>query len=133
MIARAREDVEGLLNEIRVYLEWADIPSSQIHVANGFHYRIDHFVRAFDWLHAFSVSPPMVEFKRVFALRPLEVWQNYKSIELEGLREQVMLEEAAVELRKRWKVKRPRMFGPDKPVSEEFRESPDAFDEVSDE
>jgi len=128
MTARAREDVEKLLNDIRVYLDWAEIPPSQIHVADGFHYRIDHFVKAFDWLHAFSVSPPMVEFKRIFAMRPLQVWENYKSIELEGLREQVMLAEAAVELKKRWKVKRPRMFGPDKPVSEEFRESPDAFE-----
>lgn len=122
MSGRAREDVENLLNDIRVYLEWGNIPLSQINVATGFHYRIDHFVKAFDWLHTLSISPQMIEFKRIFALRPLEVWQNYKSIGLEGLREQIMLEEAGVELKKRWNVKRPRMFGPNKPETEEFTE-----------
>lgn len=125
MTARAREDVECLLNDLRVLLKWAEIPESQVNVATGFHYRIDHFVKAFDWLHAFSMSPAMLEFKRIFALRPLNVWENYKSIELEGLREQIMLTEAAVELKKRWKVKRPRMIGPNKPEVEEYSDTPD--------
>ena len=128
MSARAREDVESLLDELRVHLEWAKIPEPQINVATGFHYRIDHFVRAYDWLHTFSMSPAYTEFKRVFALRPLTIWQNYESMGLTGLREQVMLEEAGRKLKKRWNVRRPRMFGPDRKVDEDAEQETDSED-----
>jgi len=115
---QARENVESLLNELRVALTWAGIPESQINVATGFRYRIEHYVKAFDWLHQFANSPQIGEFLKVFALRPLYVWENYKLQDLTGLQEQILLEAAGKEVQKRWRVKRPRMFGPNKPQEE---------------
>jgi hypothetical protein len=122
MTERAREDVESLLDGLREILTIAGIPEQQINVATGPRFKVNHFVKAFDWLHQFSLSPQMAELKKAYALRPPEVWQMYIAMGTEGLREQDILQEAAREVQKRWRVKRPRMFGKDKPLPPEEEE-----------
>lgn len=119
MTERAREDVEGLLESIADLLRIANIPEQQINVAQGPNFKVKHFVKAFDWLHQFSLSPQMGELRKAYALRPPEVWAMYEAMGTEGLREQEILQEAAREVQKRWRVKRPRMFGKDKPNAED--------------
>jgi hypothetical protein len=116
MTERAREDVEGLLDSLREILGIAGIPEQQINVATGPRFKVNHFVKAFDWLHQFSLSPQVTAMREAYALRPPHVWAMYKAMGTEGLREQEILQEAAKEVQKRWRVKRPRMFGKDKPL-----------------
>ena len=120
---QAREDVEKLLNTLAPMLRIAGIPETQINVASGRKYRTKHFAMAFDWLHQFSLSPQYETFCEVYALRPAHVWESYSHLGIEGLREQDMLHDAGKALAKRWRVKRPRMFGKDKPNVETEEES----------
>jgi len=39
-----------------------------------------------------------------------ETWKRYKLLEIEGLAEQVILENASKELLKKWRTKRPRLL-----------------------
>lgn len=119
MTVRAREDVEALLGTIADLLRIAGIPETQINVAQGPNFKVHHFVKAYDWLHQFSLSPQMVALRTAYELRPPEVWAMYTAMGTEGLREQTILQEASLEVQKRWRVKRPRMFGKDKPIPPE--------------
>jgi hypothetical protein len=116
---QAREDVQNLLDHLTPMLKLAGVPETQINVAKGRRYKLKHFVDAFDWLHQFSLSPAYEGFVDVYSLREPEVWANYKILEIEGLAEQNLLQEAGKKLLKRWRVKRPRMFGKDKPQDAE--------------
>lgn len=119
---QARENVQKLLDDLTPILRLAGVPKSQINVARGRKYRTRHFLAAFDWLHSFSLSLEFTTFQEVYALRPPEVWENYAAIGVEGLREQDMLQEAGRNLVRRWRAKRPRMFGKDKNVEAEQTE-----------
>lgn len=119
MTKQSRQDLESLLQSVASYLRTAGVPEQQINVAHGPRYKVHHYAKAFDWLHEFILSEEMEAFKKVWALRPAEVWRNYEMLEIEGLQEQVLLQDASKTLIKRWRVKRPRMFGPDRPVEEE--------------
>lgn len=112
----SRESVEGLLESIASILRIAGIPEAQINVAQGFDYKTHHFAKAFDWLHDFILSSEMDRWKAIRALRPEGTWLNYYNIGVEGLAEQVLLQEASRNLQKRWRQKRPRMFGPNRNV-----------------
>jgi len=50
----------------------------------------------------------------IYKLLPPEVWENYKCFEIEGLREQVLLEAACQKLYKAWRHKRPSLFNKDR-------------------
>jgi hypothetical protein len=122
MTTRSLSDIQGLLDEVRPFLIMAGVPTRRAQIAKGLDYKIKQCARAFDWLHQFSLSPQFEKFKQVRALRPEDVWINYANLGITGLREQVMLKEAGKALMLRWNVKRPRMFGPDKPPKEEYHE-----------
>lgn len=47
----------------------------------------------------------------VYALLQPEIWERYKLFEVEGLREQKLLEEASKLLVRKWRTKRPKLFG----------------------
>lgn len=114
MTKQAREDVEKLLEELRPLLKAAKIPEHQINVAKGRNYKVHHFAAAYDWLHQLSLCPQLAEVRKAYALREPEVWAMYDAMGTEGLREQEILQEAGIKLQKRWRVKRPRIFGKDK-------------------
>jgi len=116
MAKQAREDVEKLLNSIKPLLRIAGVPKQQINVAKGPKYNVNHYTNAFDWLHDFILSKEFENFKKAYALRPPEVWVNYDIIGVEGLPEQKVLDDAKIELQKRWRQKRPRMFGANRHV-----------------
>jgi hypothetical protein len=115
----SRQNVEALLAEITPFLIIAGVPAKQINVAKGPNYKVNHYAKAFDWLHEFSLSREMEKLKEARALRPESVWQHYALLDLEGLQEQLILGKASQNLIKRWKQNRPRMFGPDKETEDE--------------
>ncbi|MEE9548732.1 MAG: hypothetical protein V3V68_05190 [Nitrosomonadaceae bacterium] len=47
----------------------------------------------------------------VYDLVPSETWKRYELLEIEGLREQILLEKASKKLLKKWRTKRPRLLG----------------------
>lgn len=114
MTKQSRSDLEKLLEEQAPFLRIAGVPEQQINVAKGPNYKVHHYVRAFDWLHEFILSDELAAWKRVRAMRPEETWKHYDLIGVEGLREQELLQEASKKLLRRWRLKRPRMFGPDR-------------------
>ena len=120
MTTRSLQDIKALLDSLHDSLIQAGVPARQVRIAGGIEYKIKQCARAFDWLHQFSMCPQLEKFRQVRALRPETVWQHYAHVGVTGLREQVMLKEAGKALVLRWNVKRPRMFGPDKPPKEEF-------------
>jgi len=130
MTKRCREDLESLMAELAPHLRRAGVSETQINIAKGPNYKVHHYVKAYDWLHDFKLSDEYAEYDRVWAMRPPEVWLNYEMLGVEGLQEQVLLQEAGAVLIKRWRVKRPRMFGPDREVPED--EQNDGSERVED-
>ncbi len=74
---------------------------------------------AFDWLHDLSMSFEYENVVKAYALVPPETWERYKLLEIEGLREQIILENASKELLKKWRSKRPRLLGKRKKNNEQ--------------
>lgn len=54
-----------------------------------------------NWMHTF-IKGEVREFKEVWALRPKEVWGNYKLFKLDDLVEVKMLREATTKLKNAW-------------------------------
>ena len=122
MTTRSLQDIQRLLDEVAPFVILAGVPATRVRIAKGIDYKIKQCARAYDWLHQFSLSPQLDKMKEVRALRPEDVWINYSNLGITGLREQKMLKEAGKALALRWSVKRPRMFGIDKPPKEEYHE-----------
>lgn len=119
MTKQSRKDVEKLLEPYSGILRIAGIPEQQINVAYGPHYKVNHYAKAFDWLHDFILSPEMDHWTLIRAMRPEKTWEHYDAIGVEGLKEQDLLQEASKNLLKRWRQKRPRMFGPNRETIDE--------------
>jgi hypothetical protein len=119
MTKQSRNDVECLLNNWAWILRIAGVPEQQINVCKGPRYKVNHFVKAFDWLHEFILSAEMVEWQLIRAMRVEATWAHYDLMEVEGLQEQILLQEASKNLLKRWRQKRPRMFGPDREIKDD--------------
>lgn len=126
MTERAREDVERLLGQIADLLRVAGVPEQQLNVAQGRNIKVHHYANAYDWLHQFSLCPQLEALRAAYALRPPKVWEMYTAMGTEGLREQDILQEAIDPLRKRWRLKRPRIFGKDRPMEEDEDEQEDS-------
>jgi len=113
MIAQTSiETIQELLDKLRSILLIAEIPEEQLHIRNGKH-RTNALSRAFNWLHDFSISPELKEFKSVRALLPEKTWNHYILFEISDLREQILLRRASQKLAARWRRKRPAMFNSD--------------------
>lgn len=119
MTKQSRKDVEKLLDPYSGILRIAGIPEQQINVAKGYDYKVNHYAKAFDWLHDFTLSPEMDRWYVVRSMRSEETWEHYDAIGVEGLQEQELLQEASKNLLKRWRQKRPRMFGPNRETIDE--------------
>lgn len=120
MTTRSLQDIKALLDSLHDSLIQAGVPARQVRIAGGIEYKIKQCARAYDWLHQFSMCSQLEKFRQVRALRPETVWAHYALVGVKGLREQIMLKDAGKALVLRWNVKRPRMFGPDKPPKEEY-------------
>lgn len=113
MVAKTSlETIANLLKELKLILALAEIPIKQLRIRRSKH-RIDACCRAFDWLHDIKLGTEYQEYKKIRALLPEETWKYYDLFEIEGLREQKLLEQAAQKLRARWRKKRPAMFNSD--------------------
>lgn len=103
------EAVVKLLLKLKPILTKAEIPANQLRVRTGNH-KIKACGRAFDWLHDIKIGIEYNEYKKIRALLPEKTWEYYVLLEIEGLQEQKLLEQAAQKLRARWRKKRPAMF-----------------------
>lgn len=110
----ARTSLEDLLNQMREVLVVSGIQEDQIRMRSGNH-KIKTCVKAFDWLHDLFMSKEYKEVKRIWDLLPAKIWARYKSFGIEDTREQNLLVAAGKKLNKKWKQKRPRLFGKDRP------------------
>jgi hypothetical protein len=102
---------------MKPYLVAAGVPEGQIRMACGNH-KIKTCIAAFDWLHNIYMSKEYKALVFAWDLLPPIVWNRYKMFELQGMREQLILESAVGPVLKLWRDKRPRIFGKDKPLPE---------------
>jgi len=106
----ARTTIESLLSKMRDILLVANVPGHQINMRSCA-FKIDTCTRAFDWLHDLYLSLEYEGIVKVYRLLPPEIWTRYKTLGIDGLAEQILLEKAAKKLLKRWRKQRPNMFG----------------------
>lgn len=95
---------------MRSYLIAAGIPKNQIRLRDGNH-KIDTYLKAFDWLHDLSMNAHYLGHVYAYNLVKPEIWKNYKTLNITGLREQKLLEVSSKKVRVLWKSKRPQVFG----------------------
>lgn len=107
--------VKALIEELKKFVLMSGVPERQtlmpevdpdINVIP-----LSKYNEIFDWLHRFKLSDEYVNTLKVWALVPEKQWAGYILHEVEGLQEQVLLEQALAKLRKRWKQERPSFFG----------------------
>lgn len=98
---------------MKPFLVVSNVPKYQIRVRSGKH-KTQTYAKAFDWLHDLYMSDAYHQVKYIYNLLPKEIWERYVLFEIEGLREQVMLEAACKELFKAWRKRRPQIFNKDK-------------------
>lgn len=99
-----------LLEEIKPLLIIAGVSAKQINIKN-ISAKVDILLDAYDWLHEIKISKEYKDIEYAWGLLPEEVWKNYETFSITGLREQMILEKARKALLKRWRTKRPRIFG----------------------
>lgn len=77
-------------------------------------HRIKTCAKAFDWLHDLYLSEEYNEVKKIYELLPPEMWRRYELFEIEGLREQELLQAACRKLWSAWRKNRPSLFNKDR-------------------
>ena len=112
------ETLPKLLAEMKPLLVAAGVKKGQIDlsIAKPF---TKSAVTAFDWLHDLYMSYEYARMAKAYVLVPPEMWKRYKLLEIEGLAEQIILENASKELLKKWRSKRPRLLGKRKKNNEQ--------------
>lgn len=126
---QAWDDVKALLDQVQPHLLRAGIPERQLVMpdAEPIEIRIERYVEIYDWLHALTQCDEWTNLLKVWKLRPEHIWEGYKLHEIKGLQEQILLEQAQIKIRKRWKLNRPFFFG------RKFKKGkPDGCDDSSD-
>jgi len=91
-------------------LKQSGIPVKQINIRNP-KAKIDTLLKAFDWLHNVKMSKEYERMEYVWNLVEPNTWDLYEKLNIEGLREQDMLEKAKKDLLKLWRTNRPKIFG----------------------
>ena len=102
--------LKKLLDEMRTVLLEVGVPAKQINIRTESP-KPATLLKAFDWLHDIKISPQWDKFMYAWNLLPGKTWRQYKILEIEGLREQLILESAKKALLSLWKTKRPQIFG----------------------
>ncbi len=65
------------------------------------------------------MSQVFTNMMEAYALVLPETWKRYELLEIEGLAEQIILENASKELLKKWRTNRPRLLGKRKKTNEQ--------------
>ena len=103
MVAQtSSETINSLLEEMKPLLLVAGVPEGQIRVRDG-RLQIKTLSAAFDWLHNFKMSKEFTELIKVRKLLPEATWRHYTLYEIDGLREQKLLEVVTKKVAKKWK------------------------------
>jgi len=114
MVAQtSSETINSLLEEMKPLLLVAGVPEGQIRVRDG-RLQIKTLSAAFDWLHNFKMSDEFSELIKIRKLLPEATWRRYTLYEIDGLREQKLLEVVTKKVAKKWKSRRPSIFNPNK-------------------
>lgn len=113
VVKDTRDSLTGLLIIMKSILLAAGIPEEQIRMRSGQH-QIKTCAKTYDWLHDLYMSNAYQDVRAIWRLVDPETWRRYKLFEIDGLKEQELLECASKKLRKAWKTKRPRLLGKDR-------------------
>jgi hypothetical protein len=104
------EKLTKLLDIVRPILLVSGVPEKRLTI-DVERKKLKTLVDAFDWLHDLSMSYEFEQAVKVRALVTEEVWQRYGTLGIEGLQEQILWKRAKENLLKRWRNKRPNIFG----------------------
>lgn len=104
--------IERLLNEMRPLLIEVGIRNAVMPVVDPeVNIALSLMNDSFDWLHRLYLSPEYKAALRIFLCVPASHWEGYRANNIHNLREQVLLAEKAMPLRKLWRTNRPAFFG----------------------
>lgn len=106
-------DVQKLIDELKFLLLKSGVPERQVTMpeASPQWIRPEKYIEVFDWLHNLKLSPEYLAAGKAWAMVKPDVWAMYELHGFTGLTEQLILQEALSNLRKRWKLNRPSFFG----------------------
>jgi hypothetical protein len=104
------EKLTVLLDEIRPILLAAGVPEKRLQI-NVERKKLRTLVDAYDWLHDLSMSYEFATAAKARALVPEAVWTRYKLMGIKDLQEQEIWSVAKDALIKKWRNKRPNIFG----------------------
>lgn len=125
MLKEAHQTVETLLNEMKPSLLLAGCNPNHVRVASG-DFKLKTYNDAYDWLHRIYLSDVYAAVKKIYDMRTPETWVTYALMGTEGLWEQEAIADAGVALKRRWRTKKPRLYGRDKaPPEEQYPEEPE--------
>lgn len=104
------EKLTKLLGIVRPILLVSGVPEKRLTI-DVKRKKLKTLVDAYDWLHDLSMSHEFLDAVKVRALVSEEVWQRYEILEIRDLQEQILWKKAKENLLKRWRNKRPNIFG----------------------
>ena len=108
--------INKLLDKMRSTLLLAGVPKHQINVRGA---KTQKLADAFDWLHNLKMGHEYCNYVLIRALLPEATWERYSLFGIDGLKEQILLTQAAKALRAKWREKRPAVFNSEKKVKHE--------------
>jgi hypothetical protein len=104
------EKLTALLDGMCPILLASGVPEKRLQI-NVDKKKLKTLVDAYDWLHDLSMSHEFSDAAKARALVPEVVWQRYKLLGIKDLQEQLIWDKAKDALIKRWRNKRPNIFG----------------------
>lgn len=104
------EKLTKLLDEMRPILLAVGIHEKRL-IINVERKQVKTLVDAYDWLHELYLSSEFELAKKARSLVSEEVWGNYNLLGIKDLQEQILWNKAKDNLLKRWRHKRPNIFG----------------------
>lgn len=121
MLKEAHATVETLLDEMKPILLLSGCNENHVRVADG-DFKLKLYNDSFDWLHRIYLSPEYAAVRKIYEMRTPSTWVMYALMGTEGLWEQDAIIDRGIALKKLWRTKKPRLFGKDKLVPEEYPE-----------
>lgn len=104
------EKLTELLDGMRPVLLASGVPEKRLQI-NVERKKLRTLVDAYDWLHDLSMSHEFAAAVKARALVPEEVWKRYTLLGIKDLQEQQIWAKAKDALIKKWRNKRPNIFG----------------------
>jgi hypothetical protein len=104
------EKLTELLDGMSSILLASGVPEKRLQI-NVERKKLRTLVDAYDWLHDLSISHEFAAAAKARALVPEVVWKRYELMGIKDLQEQQIWGKAKDALIKRWRNKRPNIFG----------------------